>query len=122
MQVIGLFGVLGGLIFVGSQAWEWATFIKGDYGAIQTNGGNILQFVDTDGKRVAIGDIAVVEGSDRAQHQRKNGLWFVSEGTLPTYTVDEVYNGLEANPNVLVRTQALTDEGEKTDKVLVEIG
>ncbi|NRA93303.1 MAG: cytochrome c oxidase subunit 3 [Psychroserpens sp.] len=106
--------IIGGLIFVGSQAWEWATFIKGDYGAIQTNGGNILQFVDTDGKRVAIGDIAVVEGSDRAQHQRKNGLWFVSEGTLPTYTVDEVYNGLEANPNVLVRTQALTDEGEKT--------
>jgi len=36
--------IIGGLIFVGSQAWEWATFIKGDYGAIQTKGGNILQF------------------------------------------------------------------------------
>lgn len=106
--------IIGGLIFVGSQAWEWATFIKGDYGAIQTNGGNILQFVDADGKRVAIGDIAVIEEGDRARHERKNGLWFVNEGTLPTYTVDEVYNGLVANPNVLVRTQALTDEGEKT--------
>ena len=31
-------------IFVGSQGWEWATFIKGDYGAVQTKGGNILQF------------------------------------------------------------------------------
>ena len=30
------------LIFVGSQAWEWATFIQGDYGAVQTKGGNIL--------------------------------------------------------------------------------
>jgi cytochrome c oxidase subunit 3 len=25
--------IIGGAIFVGSQAWEWATFIKGDYGA-----------------------------------------------------------------------------------------
>ena len=38
------FTIIGGLIFVGSQAWEWATFIKGDYGAVQTKGGNILQF------------------------------------------------------------------------------
>ena len=30
--------IIGGLIFVGSQAWEWATFIKGDYGAVQTKG------------------------------------------------------------------------------------
>ena len=28
--------IIGGIIFVGSQAWEWATFIKGDYGAVQT--------------------------------------------------------------------------------------
>ena len=36
--------IIGGIIFVGSQAWEWATFIKGDYGAVKTKGGNILQF------------------------------------------------------------------------------
>ena len=30
--------IIGGIIFVGSQAWEWATFIKGDYGAVQTKG------------------------------------------------------------------------------------
>ena len=38
------FTIIGGIIFVGSQAWEWATFIQGDYGAVQTKGGNILQF------------------------------------------------------------------------------
>ena len=38
------FTIIGGAIFVGSQAWEWATFIQGDYGAVQTKGGNILQF------------------------------------------------------------------------------
>ena len=107
--------IIGGLIFVGSQAWEWATFIKGDYGAIQTKGGNILQFVDTDGKRVALRDFAVIdEHKERVQDERKSGLWFTSEGTLPTYTVSEVLNGLEANENVLVRTQLINEEGQKT--------
>ena len=106
--------IIGGLIFVGSQAWEWATFIKGDYGAIQTKGGNILQFVDTEGHRVAIADFAVHHESERTSHERKNGLWFVDEGTLPSYTVSEVVEGLEANPGILVRTQMLTDKGEKT--------
>ena len=105
--------IIGGLIFVGSQAWEWATFIKGDYGAIQTKGGNILQFVDTDGHRVALADFVVAGEKMRTEHERENGLWFVDEGTLPNYTVAEVVKGLEANPNVLVRTQILTAEGEK---------
>ena len=106
--------IIGGLIFVGSQAWEWATFIKGDYGAIQTKGGNILQFVDTDGHRVALRDFVTAGEKDRTAHERKNGLWFVSEGTLPTYTVDEVIHGLESHENVLVRTQILNEEGQKT--------
>ena len=106
--------IIGGLIFVGSQAWEWGTFIKGDYGAVQTKGGNILQLVDTEGHRVAISDIAIDAHGERVQHERKNGLWFVEEGTLPSYTVDEVYNGLVAHPNVVIRTQEINAEGEKT--------
>ena len=38
--------IIGGAIFVGSQAWEWATFIKGDYGAIETKGGKIIHQMD----------------------------------------------------------------------------
>ncbi|MDO1502435.1 cytochrome c oxidase subunit 3 [Winogradskyella maritima] len=113
--------IIGGAIFVGSQAWEWATFIKGDYGAVQTKGGNILQFgeyVDVDGeqkfKRVALADFVTVEAKDRTQHERSNGLWFQDEGTLPTYTVGEVYKGLEANSNIQVRSQLINEEGEKT--------
>ncbi|MDG5490700.1 cytochrome c oxidase subunit 3 [Psychroserpens sp. SPM9] len=106
--------IIGGLIFVGSQAWEWGTFIKGDYGAVQTNGGNILQFVDKEGHRVALRDFVVAEEKVRAEHERKNGLWFVEEATLPAYTIDEVYKGLESHPDVLVRTQIINDEGEKT--------
>ena len=108
--------IIGGAIFVGSQAWEWATFIQGDYGAVQTKGGNILQFVNADdGHRVALRDFVVVdEHKERTNHERKNGLWFQSEGTLPTYTVEEVIQGMEAHDNVLIRTQIINEEGEKT--------
>jgi cytochrome c oxidase subunit 3 len=106
--------IIGGLIFVGSQAWEWATFIKGDYGAVQTKGGNILQFVTADGERVKLGDFTVAEHKERVQHESKNGIWFMSEGTRPTYTIDEVVKGFEANPNLLVRTQTINKEGHKT--------
>ncbi|MEZ4798100.1 MAG: cytochrome c oxidase subunit 3 [Flavobacteriaceae bacterium] len=114
--------IIGGLIFVGSQAWEWATFIKGDYGAVQTKGGNILQFgeyVEKDGeqifKRVALSDFAIADThKDRVQQERKNGIWFMSEGSLPTYTVEEVLHGLEVNSNILVRTQLIDEEGHKT--------
>ena len=113
--------IIGGAIFVGSQAWEWATFIKGDYGAVQTKGGNILQFgeyVTVDGekkfKRISIDDFAVTQAGDRDQHGRNNGLWFVTEGSLPPYSVNEIYNGLAANDNIRVRNQTINEEGEKT--------
>ncbi|MBT8289154.1 MAG: cytochrome oxidase subunit III [Flavobacteriaceae bacterium] len=106
--------IIGGLIFVGSQAWEWATFIKGDFGAVQTNGGNILQFVDTDGKRLAIADFAIAQEQERVRQSEREGVWYESESALPSFTMDEVIAGLEANPDVLVRTQMLTEDGEKT--------
>jgi cytochrome c oxidase subunit 3 len=113
--------IIGGLIFVGSQAWEWATFIKGDHGAVQTKGGNILQFGEyqtIDGeevfKRVALRDFAATVPHERVQQERKNGLWFVSEGSLPSFTIEEVTKGLETHPNVLVRTQQINEHGHKT--------
>ena len=43
-----------------SQAWEWKNFIKGEYGALETRGGQILQFVDAkQGKRAAIQEFAL---------------------------------------------------------------
>src|SRR5690606_19405154 len=53
-----LLTIVGGLVFVGSQAWEWKNFITGTYGAVETKGGEILQFVDKDGKRLALADFA----------------------------------------------------------------
>ena len=102
------------MIFVGSQAWEWKTFIKGDYGAVETNGGRILQFVDTDGNRVALGEIAA-ESTQREAHTRSNGIWYETDSeTLSTYTLDDIKAGFAANDNLLIRTQYLDENGEKT--------
>ncbi len=107
--------IIGGAIFVGSQAWEWATFIRGDYGAVETRGGRILQFVKADtGERAALSEFAATLPEARTEHDRDNGLWFESEGSLPSYSVAEVTEGLRANPNILIRTETITDDGEKT--------
>jgi len=97
--------VLGGLIFVGSQAWEWKNFIKGEYGAIETKGGSIIQFVDQDGKRIKLEEFVKTLPKDRLQHESKNGIWFTTEASLPTYSIAEVVEGFKANPAILVRTQ-----------------
>lgn len=107
--------IIGGAIFVGSQAWEWATFIRGDYGAVETRGGRILQFVDAEtGERAALSEFAARIPGERTRHERQNGLWYASESSLPTYTVNEVTEGLRANPNILIRTEQINEEGEKT--------
>ena len=121
VAVYMLLTIIFGLIFVGSQAWEWATFIKGDHGAVETNGGNILQFGEyrtVDGKevfkRVAISDFAATIPHERVELKRDKGLWFMSEGSIPSFTMEEVTKGLEAHPNILVRTQKLDEHGLKT--------
>lgn len=107
--------IIGGAIFVGSQAWEWATFIKGDFGALETKGGRILQFVDADtGKRAALADFATVIPDERVAHEKKNGIWYYEEKALPSYSLNEVTKGFQANSNILIRTEVLDEEGEKT--------
>ena len=107
--------IIGGAIFVGSQAWEWATFIKGDYGAIETKGGRILQFVNAEtGERVALADFAKTIPSERVDHERKNGIWFYGETALPSFSVNEVVAGFKANPDILIRTETIGEDGHKT--------
>ena len=106
--------IIGGLIFVGSQAWEWKNFIKGEYGAVETKGGSLLQFVDKEGHRVALADFAATLPEEREQLERKKATWFMTEPTLPTYSVAEVQAGFQANPDLLIRTETITKEKKKT--------
>nr|WP_315176952.1 cytochrome c oxidase subunit 3 [uncultured Flavobacterium sp.] len=106
--------IIGGLIFVGSQAWEWKNFIKGEYGAIETKGGSLLQFVDKDGNRVALAEFAAVLPEEREQLTRSKGKWFMDEPSLPSYSVAEVQAGFKAHPELLIRTEVITKEKKKT--------
>ena len=105
--------IIGGLIFVGSQAWEWKNFIKGEYGAVETTGGSLLQFVDKEGHRVALADFAAKLPVEREQLSRDKAKWFMSESAIPTYTVAEVQAGFKAHPDVLVRIETLNKDKEK---------
>ena len=109
-----LLTIIGGAVFVGSQAWEWKNFIKGEYGALETKGGQILQFVNSDtGKRVAIADFAVSIPTERSTHKLSNGIWYENEGSLPSYSLVEVLEGFESNNNLVIRTEKLDENGHK---------
>ncbi len=115
-----LLTIIGGLVFVGSQAWEWKNFIKGEYGAIETQGGSLLQFVDNTGKRVKLSDFVVQLPESREQLERSKGTWFMAESSLPTYSVAEVQAAFAANPNLLVRTERIymDTEADRANKKL----
>jgi len=103
-----LLTIVGGAIFVGSQAWEWKNFIQGEYGAVETKGGQILQFVTAEsGERVSLESFASTLPTDRSQHTGDEGLWFVSESALPTFSVAEVQKGFLANPDLLIKTEMI---------------
>ena len=108
-----LLTIIGGLIFLGSQAWEWKNFIQGTYGAIETRGGNVLQVVNEDGERVALEAFITPMPKERVLHERSNGLWFTDEPTLPAFTVEELLTSFAANPGLHIRTQETTERGEK---------
>jgi cytochrome c oxidase subunit 3 len=110
--------IIGGLIFVGSQAWEWNTFIKGEFGAVKTTDGKILQFVkekEVDGKmefkQIALADFVVGDRGDQlVEHSRKNGLWFESGETVGQYSVAQIIASYEADPSVQIRSEKINLE------------
>ena len=112
-----LLTIVGGLVFVGSQAWEWKNFITGTYGAVETRGGEILQFVDKDGKRLALADFAdTTMAREDAALTKNKGVWGMSGGSNTSVSLSQVKAGLEKNPDVLIRTQH-TVPGNKHEKI-----
>ena len=112
-----LLTIVGGLIFLGSQAWEWKTFINGTYGAVELNDGKIIQFVNDAGKQIELETFAISEHSERTRLTRNEGVWFMEGSTLPPFTVNEVINGFKADPTITIRTQ-LIDPTTKTKTII----
>lgn len=99
--------IIGGLIFLGSQAWEWKTFINGSYGALQLEDTKIVQFVDASGHQVALSSFASDAPSERVRHEKHNGLWFVQEASLPSVTLQQVKEGFAKNPDIAMRVETI---------------
>lgn len=107
-----LLTIVGGFIFLGSQAWEWKNFIKGTYGAVETKGGSILQFTDATGKRVALADFTTDLVEEREYLTRDKAVWFKKDAeTETTFSLTEVQAAFKANPELRVRTEQTYKEG-----------
>jgi cytochrome c oxidase subunit 3 len=105
--------IIGGLIFVGSQAWEWNTFINGSYGGVKTTNGKVLQFVK-DGHQIALSDFVVGNRMDeRVTHTKKNGLWFVSGEEVPEYSLAQITASYKADPSVQIRIEKIDLDAKK---------
>jgi len=115
VTVYMLLTIIGGLIFLGSQAWEWKNFIGGTYGAVVMQDGKIAQFIDKEGHQIALDDF-VVGHSERKQLTRSDGVWFMQdEGAIAPYTLEEVVTSFKSNPDVGLRTELINlDEKKKT--------
>ncbi len=108
--------IIGGLIFVGSQAWEWNTFIKGSYGAVKTTDGKVLQFVK-DGHQIKLSDFVVGDRMDvRETDTRKNGLWFETGESVSEYSVAQVMASYKADPTIQIRSEQM--DLDKKQKII----
>lgn len=114
--------IIGGLVFLGSQAWEWKNFINGTYGAVETRGGAILQFVGADDKQIALGDFAILDKNrDESTLTRNEGFWFMKGPSVPTYSMEEITKGFLANPELKIKTQFTIEDpatGHKVKEIL----
>jgi len=110
--------IIGGLVFVGSQAWEWKNFIKGEFGAVQLKDGKIIQFVNHEGKQIALEDFATPD-NQTVEHTRKNGLWFEKGETTYEYTTNGLIEAFKHNPEVGgIRLEKLNPETKQKVVIL----
>ena len=109
--------IIGGLVFVGSQAWEWKNFIKGEFGAVQLNDGKIVQFVNKEGKQIALEDFATPD-NNTVEHTRENGLWFEKGKNTYEYTTSGIIEAFKHNPEVGIRLEKINPETKQKIVVL----
>ncbi len=106
-----LLTIIGGLIFLGSQAWEWKHFINGDKGAIQLNSGEIVQFVKKDShgiyQQVSLESFATHTNNERVQHKKSTGLWFKKESSVPALSLSQVLDGFKHHPELALKTEKI---------------
>ena len=109
--------IIGGLVFVGSQAWEWKNFISGEYGAVQLKDGKIIQFVNQEGKQIALADFAE-KNNPIVEHTRYNGLWNEKGETTSEYTTEGIIESFKHNPEIGIRLEKINPETKQKIVIL----
>ncbi|MCH8554740.1 MAG: cytochrome c oxidase subunit 3 [Schleiferiaceae bacterium] len=74
--------IVGGGIFLGSQAWEWYHFITGDKGAIKLENGRIAHFADQEGHVISLSQL--VHGMEKG-HASNHGDKFTTEEVIAAF-------------------------------------
>ena len=60
--------IIGGLIFLGSQAWEWSHFISGDKGGVKLEDGTVVHVVSAEGERLSLHELILNEPAGHGGH------------------------------------------------------
>lgn len=110
--------IIGGIIFLSSQAWEWKNFIGGNMGAIQLNDGKIIQFVNADGKQIALTSFAKSGPIERVKNERGNGIWYSTGEDLPKVSLAQVLDGFQADSSLSIRIEKI--DPATGDKIILE--
>ncbi len=105
--------IIGGLIFLGSQAWEWKNFIGGTYGAVKLSDGKIVQFVDESGHQVTLESFASSAHAERITQTKDKGIWFMEEAALPPVTLEQVKEGFAKHKEIALRTELINLDTKK---------
>ncbi|MEQ9261767.1 MAG: cytochrome c oxidase subunit 3 [Owenweeksia sp.] len=96
--------IIGGFMFLGSQAWEWYHFISGDKGAMKMEDSTILYFSDMEGKIVTLHEL--VDGTPGAH------------GEHYYFTTEQVREAFTANGEVTLRNPGKTEETYSREEAL----
>lgn len=84
--------IIGGALFLGSQAWEWYHFIVGDKGAVELRDGSIMKIADDrTGEVMSLSQlIHGMEDGHAANH-------------LDVFTTEDVRHAIEANEHIVLQ-------------------
>ena len=80
--------IVGGITFLGSQAWEWGHFIHGDKGAIKLSNHEVVHVVDANHKLYSLYDLMNVDKYDGNIHQ---------------FSIEEVETAFNDRPDLCIK-------------------
>lgn len=105
-----LWTIVGGLVFLGSQAWEWFHFIVGDKGAVELVDGSIYKVAQADSEDV-ISLSQLVHGMEHGH----------AANHFETFTMAEVDAAVRHNDNIVFQSPGKAHESLSREATLASL-